>query len=80
MDLSCSTCSQIVMDLGTGTGVLAIWAAQAGAKKVYAIEATAMARHAMAMVKANGCEGVVQVIHSKVGFIHQQFCEFCAFT
>ena len=68
-ELLCSTCLQIVMDVGTGTGVLAIWAAQAGAKKVYAVEATPMARHAKAMVKSNGCEDVIQVIHSKVGFV-----------
>lgn len=27
---------KIVMDVGTGSGILAVWAAQAGAKRVYA--------------------------------------------
>lgn len=27
---------KIVMDVGTGSGILAVWAAQAGARKVYA--------------------------------------------
>lgn len=57
---------KVVLDLGTGTGVLAMWAAQAGAKKVYAVEATAMANHARTLVKANGLGSVVEVIQSKV--------------
>ena len=44
----------IVVDIGTGTGVLAIAAARAGAEHVYAIEATAIGEAAKAVFEANG--------------------------
>ena len=56
----------MVLDVGTGSGILSIWAAQAGAKKVYAVEATAMAVHARAMVKSNGLSDVIEVIQNSV--------------
>lgn len=57
---------KVVMDIGTGSGILAVWAAQAGAKKVYAIEYTDMAKHARTVMKANGVEHIVTVIQSAV--------------
>jgi len=44
----------VVVDIGTGTGILAIAAARAGAAHVYAIEASAIATVARAMFEANG--------------------------
>lgn len=52
------------MPSGTGSGVLAIWAAHAGAAKVFAIEYTDMANHARTLVEANGLSDVVEVIQS----------------
>lgn len=44
----------VVVDLGTGTGVLAVAAAQAGASRVYAIEATRIGDAARKVFEANG--------------------------
>ena len=55
---------KVVLDVGTGSGVLAMWAAQAGAKKVYAVEATHMAVQARRIVAANGLSDVVEVIQA----------------
>lgn len=54
--------SDVVVDIGTGTGVLAIAAAKAGARHVYAIEATAMADVARRLVEANGLSDRVTVL------------------
>ena len=59
-------CYQVVLDVGTGSGILAIWAAQAGAKKVYAVEATDMAVHARQLAQANGVADRVEVIQGSV--------------
>lgn len=55
-----------VLDVGTGSGILAIWSAQAGARKVYAVEATKMSEHARTLVKANNLENVVEVIEGSM--------------
>jgi len=57
---------KVVLDVGTGSGVLAVWSAQAGARKVYAIEYTDMAKHARHLVKANKVDDIVEVIQSSV--------------
>ena len=57
---------KVVMDIGTGSWILAVWAAQAGARKVYAIEYTDMANHARKVMEANGVDHIVTVIQSAV--------------
>ncbi|XP_042493117.1 protein arginine N-methyltransferase PRMT10 [Macadamia integrifolia] len=55
-----------VLDVGTGSGILAIWSAQAGARKVYAVEATKMTEHARELVKANNFQDVIEVIEGSM--------------
>ncbi|GMF21893.1 unnamed protein product [Phytophthora lilii] len=57
---------KVVLDVGTGSGILAIWAAQAGARRVFAVEATDIALQARKVIKANGQDHVITVIQSKI--------------
>lgn len=57
---------KVVLDVGTGSGILAIWAAQAGARKVYAVEATDIAVQARKVIKANNQDHIITVIQSKM--------------
>jgi protein arginine N-methyltransferase 1 len=55
-----------VVDLGTGTGILAALAARRGAKKVYAIDHSAILAHARTLARHNGIEHVAFVAtHSR---------------
>jgi len=58
---------KVVMDVGAGSGILSLFAAQAGAARVYAVEASGMAKFARQLAGANASFGkAVQVLHSKV--------------
>ena len=56
----------IVLDVGAGTGILSVFAARAGAARVYAVERTAVAALAQELAAANGAAEIVQVIHGDV--------------
>jgi len=58
--------NKVVLDVGTGSGILAIFAAKAGAKKVYAVEATSMALNARKLVAHNKLDHIVEVIQGTV--------------
>ncbi|EOX99040.1 hypothetical protein QUC31_014839 [Theobroma cacao] len=57
---------KVVMDVGCGTGILSIFCAQAGAKRVYAVDASDIAVQANEVVKANNLAEKVIVLHGRV--------------
>jgi predicted RNA methylase len=60
-----------VLDVGTGSGILAIFAAQAGARKVYAVEATDMAKVAKRLVESNNVRHEAQRGSADVVAVHR---------
>ncbi|KAL5524274.1 hypothetical protein ACEPAF_9414 [Sanghuangporus sanghuang] len=57
----------IVLDVGCGTGILSLFAARAGAKRVFAVDASKnIAEKAAKIVKINGMDDIITVIHGKV--------------
>ncbi|KAJ3932707.1 MAG: S-adenosyl-L-methionine-dependent methyltransferase [Lentinula lateritia] len=56
----------IVLDVGCGTGILSLFAARAGARKVFAVDASDIAMKAEKIVKANDLDSVITVIRGKV--------------
>lgn len=55
----------VVVDIGTGTGVLATCAALAGARKVYAVESSGIAEVAARVFSANGVEDRVTLMRER---------------
>lgn len=56
----------VVLDMGAGTGILSVFAAQAGARKVYAVEPARIVAIAEQLVARNGVADRVEVIHSEM--------------
>lgn len=52
----------VVLEVGSGTGVLAVLAARAGARRVYAVERTGLAAVAAAVARENGVGSRVRVV------------------
>ncbi|XP_034416450.1 protein arginine N-methyltransferase 6 [Cyclopterus lumpus] len=57
---------KVVLDVGAGTGVLSIFCVQAGARKVYAVEACSIAEQAVKIVRQNNMEDRIEVIRGTV--------------
>jgi protein arginine N-methyltransferase 1 len=57
---------KIVLDVGSGTGILSIFAAKAGAKHVYAIEKAGIYLHSIKIIEENGLSDKITVVNGKV--------------
>lgn len=57
---------KVVLDVGCGTGILSIFCAQAGAKRVYAVDASDIAVQANEVVRANKLSDTVIVLHGRI--------------
>ena len=53
---------KVVADVGSGTGILSLFAARVGAKKVYAIECTPIHKLAEKIIKDNNFENIITVV------------------
>ncbi|KAM7348839.1 protein arginine N-methyltransferase 1-B-like [Cochliomyia hominivorax] len=58
--------NKCVLNIGCGTGILALFAAKAGAAKVYAIDASNVVYYTRQIVQANGYAEVIEVFKGKV--------------
>ena len=56
----------VVLDVGAGSGILSMFAARAGAARVYAVERTSIAVLAQELVAANRLSDIVEVIQGDV--------------
>lgn len=57
---------KVVLDVGAGTGILSLFAAKAGAKKVYAVECNNVSYGCQKIVEKNGFSHIINVIHSTI--------------
>ncbi|KAB7502669.1 Protein arginine N-methyltransferase 1 [Armadillidium nasatum] len=57
--------NKIVLDVGCGTGILSMFAAKAGAAKVYGIEMSNIVEQAKKIIAANNFDNI-EIIHGKV--------------
>ncbi|MDA7519408.1 50S ribosomal protein L11 methyltransferase [bacterium] len=60
------TPDSVVLDIGAGTGILSIFAAQAGAKQVYAVERSPVAQAAKEIISRNGLSDRITVIQGEM--------------
>ncbi|XP_069632170.1 histone-arginine methyltransferase CARM1 isoform X3 [Haliaeetus albicilla] len=57
---------KVVLDVGCGSGILSFFAVQAGARRVYAVEASSMAKYAELLVRSNNLSDKITVLAGKI--------------
>lgn len=57
---------KIILDVGSGTGILSLFAASAGAKQVFAVEASDIADLSQTIIEENKMEDKIKVIKGKI--------------
>lgn len=57
---------KIVLDVGSGTGILSLFAARSGAKKVYAVECNSIGKLSEEIIRDNHYENIITVIHGRL--------------
>lgn len=57
---------KVVLDLGCGTGILSMFSASAGAKKVYALDQSEVIYHAMDIIRENNLENTIQTVKGRL--------------
>jgi predicted RNA methylase len=58
--------NKVVLDVGAGTCILSIFCAKAGARKVYAVEASDIVYQAKKVIEENSFQHVITTFHSKI--------------
>ena len=63
---------KVVLDVGCGTGILSLFCARAGAKRVLAVDNSDIARRARENIVQNGYQDKIEVIQGRVEDFHTQ--------
>lgn len=79
---------KVILDVGCGTGILSLFAAKCGAKRVYAVEKSGIAKYAKEIIKRNGYSNVITLLEGsieevdipeKVDVIISEWMGYCLF-
>ena len=69
--------SQVVLDVGAGSGILSFFAIQAGARHVYAVDASDITTHCQQLVNSNGLTNQITVIKGKMEEVCSMYDNGC---